>query len=401
MATACPDCGALLSFPPLPRHSTAVCLRCRTPIESTTGRSINAAFACSIATLLLLLPVYTLPLLKAELLGQSSERSLVEGVAQLWHHDWIALAGLSAVFVIVLPAVRMGLLAIVLGALRLGARPHWLGAAFRWAVRLSPWSMLDVFMLAVAVGYFYLTEIEHLRVRIEIGGLLLLAAGLLTMMAGAALDEHTVWRAIRAEPGAVPRDQATGCATCGLIQPRSHGDGRCPRCGARNRPGRRNTAASAAALVTASFILLFPANILPMNASDLLGIHAAYTNFGYVRQLWHLGLWPLGMITFWTRILTPAFMIAAVAWCVLSVERRSLTRRVLKTQLLRLVTETGRWSETGPLSIVFFAPLIDFGRLGREDAGWGASAFIVMTLLLIAAAVTFDSRRLWEPREEL
>lgn len=397
MAIACPDCGALLSLPPLPRHSTAICLRCRTPVETTSGRSINASLACTIATLLLLLPVYTLPLLKAELLGQASERSLVEGVAQLWHHDWIALAGLSAVFVIVLPAVRTVLLVIVLGALRLGARPRWLGDAFRWAVRLSPWSMLDVFLLAVAVGYYYLTAIEHLEVRIEIGGLFLLTAGLLSMVARASLNERTVWRAIHDEPGAVPGDQSIGCGTCGLIQPPAHARGRCARCGARHPAGRRDTAMSAAALVSASFILLFPANVLPMNSSDLLGIHAAYTNFGYVRQLWDLGLWPLSLLTFWTSILTPAFMIGAVGWCVLSVERRSLRRRVLKTKLLRMVAETGRWSETGPLSIMFFVPLIDFGRLGRENAGWGATAFIVMTLLLIAAAVTFDPRLMWEP----
>src|SRR6185437_2516927 len=88
----------------------------------------------------------TLPLLRAELLGQRSESSLIEGVAQLWGHDWIVLAGLSVVFVIVLPAVRMALLAMVLGALRLGRRPRWLGHAFRWAVWLDRWAMIDVLL---------------------------------------------------------------------------------------------------------------------------------------------------------------------------------------------------------------------------------------------------------------
>lgn len=399
MAIACPDCGALLSFPPLSRRSTAVCLRCRTPIGTTIGRSIDAALACSAATLLLLVPVYILPLLKAELLGLSSEQSLIGAVAQLWHHDWIALAGLSVVFVIVLPTVRMALLVLVLGALRSGHRPRWIGPAFRWAVWLKPWAMLDVLLLAIGVGYYYLTAIEHLSVIIEHGGDLLLCAGVLTMLSRATLDEHTVWRAIGGESAALPPDRALGCATCGLIQPRSRAGGRCERCGARNRLRRREAAASTAALVTASFILLFPANLLPMNDSDLLGIHQSYTNFGYVQQLWHLGLWPLAVITFWTSILTPALMMASVGWCVLSVKRRSLRRLVLKTQLLRTVAESGRWSETTPLSIVFFVPLIDFGRAGAETAGWGATAFIVMTLLLIAASVTFDPRLMWDAEQ--
>jgi paraquat-inducible protein A len=398
VAIACPDCGALLSFPPLPRRSTAICLRCRTPIETTIGRSIDAALACTVLTLSLLLPVDTLPILEAELLGQSSQRSLVAGVAQLWQHDWIALAALSTVFVIILPALRLLLLALVLGALRLRLRPSWLGHAFRWAVWLDRWAMLDVFLLAVAVGYYYLAAVEHLTVTIEAGGYLLLAAGVLTTLSRATLDERTVWRAIGGECGEVPSDEVIGCTTCGLLQPQAREGTRCPRCGARNRSRRPDAAASTAALAAAACILFFPANLYPMNTSNLLGEQASYTNFGYVLQLWHLGLRPLAVLTFWTGIVNPALMIASLGWCVLSVRRRSGRRLVLKTRLLRTVAETARWSETGPLSIVFFVPLIRFGHLGAEAAGWGATAFILMTLLTIAASVTFDPRLLWDAR---
>ena len=396
MAIACPDCGNLLSIPPLPRRSTAVCLRCRKQLETTIGRSVDAALACTAATLALLPPVDTLPLLRAEMLGQRSESSLISGVARLWHHDWIVLAGLSTIFVIVLPAVRMALLALVLGTLRLGRRPPWLGRAFRWAVWLDRWAMTDVFLLALAVGYVYVTTIEHLNVTIEGGGYVLLAAGLLTTLTRATLDERTVWRAIGGETGAAAEDRAIGCRTCGLVQATMREGAPCPRCGVRIRARRHEATAFTGALVSAAFILLFPANISPMNSSDLLGIHLQYTNFGYVLQLWGLGLWPLGVITFWTSILNPALMMACLGWCVLAVWRRSGRQLILRTRLLRTVAEAGRWSETGPLSIVFFVPLIDFGHLGAESAGAGATAFIVMTLLIMAASATFDPRLMWD-----
>jgi paraquat-inducible protein A len=396
VATACPDCGTLLSFPPLPRRSTAICLRCHNPIETTIGRSLDAALMCAIATLALLPLVDTLPLLTAELLGQRSQSSLMAGVVQLWQHDWVVLATLSVVFVIVLPAVWMALLTVVLGSLRLGFRPAWLGHAFRWAVWLDRWAMIDVFLLSVAVGYYYLTTIEHLNVMIESGGLVLLAAGVLTMLSRATLDVRTVWRAIGADRAAVPHEAVLGCRTCGLIQPRARAGSPCLRCGARISARRPDAAAVTAALVIAAFILLFPANISPMNSSDLLGIHLSYTNFGYVLQLWHMGLWPLGVITFWTSIINPALMMAGLGWCVLSVRRRSGRRLVLRTKLLRTVSQAGRWTETGPLTIVFFVPLIDFGHLGAEAAGGGATAFVVMGLLLMAASVTFDPRLMWD-----
>lgn len=398
MAIACPDCGALLSLPPLPRGSSAVCLRCRAPIETNIGRSANAALACAIGTLILLLPLDTLPLLQADFLGQSSERSLFAGVALLWHHDWIVLAGLSAVFVIVLPVVHAALLVLVLGTLRLGARPPWLGRAFRWVVHLNPWSMLDVFLLAVAVGYYYLADVEQVHLTIQTGGVLLLIAGLSATLSRATLDEQAVWRAIGDESHPAAGEGAVGCGTCGLIQPATRARAGCLRCGTRHCSRRRNSASRAAALLLAAFVLFFPANIYPMNTSDLLGSRDSFTNFGYVRQLCELGLWPLGAITFWTSIVSPALMIGAVGWCVLSARRRSTRRLSLKTRLLRLVAQSCRWSLTGPLSIVCFVPLIDFGHLGAEAAGWGATAFALMALLLTAAAVTFDPRLMWEAR---
>src|SRR6185437_7293515 len=257
-------------------------------------------------------------------------------------------------------------------------------------------AMLDVFLLSVAVGYYYLTSIEHLTVVIESGGELLLAAGVLTMLSRATLNRRTVWRAIRGEPAVVPHDGAIGCRTCGLVQSPAREGARCLRCGARISARKPDAATVAAALVSAAFILLFPANLSPMNSSDLLGVHLQYTSFGYVRQLWHLGLWPLSMVTFWTSILNPAVMMICLGWCVLSVWRHSSRRLVLKTKLLRTIAEAGRWTETGPLTIVFFVPLIDFGHLGAEAAGGGATAFIVMSLLLMAASVTFDPRLMWD-----
>jgi paraquat-inducible protein A len=253
-----------------------------------------------------------------------------------------------------------------------------------------------VFLLSVAVGYFYLRTIEHLAVAIEPGGVLLLAAGMLTMLCRATLDQHSVWRAIGGEPTAVPHGRAIGCRTCGLIHPPALVGERCPRCGARLCVRKPDAATITAALVSAAFILLLPANLSPMNSSDLLGVHLEYTNFGYAQQLWHLGLWPLGVITVWTSILNPALMMICLGWCVLCVWLHFGRYLLLRTKLLRLVAEAGRWTETGPLTIVFFVPLIDFGHLGAEAAGGGATAFIVMSLLMIAASVTFDPRLMWD-----
>ena len=393
---ACPDCGALEEIPRLLRRDTAVCIRCRSDLEKTNGRSIGAALACSSATLLLLVPVNALPLLRVDLFGFHSENITALGVAQLWVQGWIWLAGLSALFVVVLPFLRFSLLSAVLAALRFNRRPRWLGPAFRWSLWLDPWAMLDVYLLAGCIGYFRLVQIDQARITIELGGACFIAAAFLTMLSRATLDERTVWRAIGGETRAIGGEPVLGCTACDLVLPCSREGERCPRCGARLWVRKLDAVTWTAALLIAALVLVLPANLYPMNISNHLGQQTQYTIMTGVKDLFENGLWPLGVLVFCTSILTPAVKILALGWCVLSVWRGSRRHLVAKTRVLRVIAEMGRWSQTDPFAIVFFVPLIHFGALGSEGAGWGATAFMMMSFLTMLASVTFDPRLMWD-----
>ncbi|HEX8757607.1 MAG TPA: paraquat-inducible protein A [Steroidobacteraceae bacterium] len=396
MTIACPDCGTLEEIPRLLRRDTAVCIRCQSDLEKTNGRSVGAALACSLATLLLLVPVNVLPLLRMDLFGMHSQNITAAGVAQLWGRGWILLAGLSALFVIVFPFLRFGLLSAVLAALRLDRRPSWLGAAFRWSIWLDPWAMIDVYLLAGCVGYYRLINIDQARVTIELGGACFIAAAFLTMLSRATLDARAVWRAIGGETHARRGEPMLGCTTCDLVLPLSCEGQRCPRCSARLRARKIDAVRWTAALLIAALVLIFPANIYPMNISNHLGQQVNYTIMTGVKDLFKAHLYPLGVLIFCTSILTPAAKIFALGWCVLSVWRGSRKRLVTKTKVLRVIAEMGRWSKTDPFAIVFFVPLVHFGSLGSEDAGWGATAFMMMTFLTMVASVTFDPRLMWD-----
>jgi paraquat-inducible protein A len=295
---ACPDCGALEDIPPLPRRSKAICQLCRRDLEKTSGRSISAALACSLGTFLLLFPANILPLIRVGMLGMQAETSVGGGIAVLWTQQWVVLSGLTAILVIVVPFIRFGLLTAVLGALKLGYRPSWLGQAFRWAVWLEPWGMPDVFMLACLVGYYRLFHLSQVEVSIELGGACFIAAGFLTMLSRAALDRRTVWRALGHEVELPDDVETLSCTTCDLIQPISSEGEPCPRCGAKLQARKRDSMPQTAALVVASFILFFPANILPMNLSSQLGQQVGYTIFTGVRDLFGTGRYLLGASSF-------------------------------------------------------------------------------------------------------
>lgn len=396
MTIACPDCGTLEHIPPLPPRGAAICRLCRGSLEKTSGRSISAALACSIGTLLLLFPGNLLPILSINLYGFHMDNVIGAGIADLWDHDWIVIAGVSAILVIALPFFRFGLLIAVLGALRLGRRPRWSGAAFRWAMWLDMWAMSDVWLLASFVGYYRLIHLSQANVSIAMGGACYMAAGFLTMLTRAALDQRTVWRALGPEVELEEGSETLSCTTCDLVQPLACEGRKCPRCGARLHSRKPDAVLRTVALLIAAFALFFPANFLPMETSHQLGNEVRYTIFTGVRELFRHHLWPLGALIFCTSILIPFGKIVAIGWCVLSVGRRSHRHLVTKTKIFRLVAELGRWSKTDPFTIVFFVPLMHFGAIASATAGWGATAFMLMSVLTMFASVTFDPRLMWD-----
>lgn len=396
MTIACPDCGTLANLPPLPPRSKAVCKVCLGDLEKTSGRSIAAALACSLGTFLLLFPSNILPLMRVDLFGMEVESRIGGGIATLWRHGWVLLAGPTAIYVVVLPLIRFGLLSVVLGSLRLGHRRPWLGSSFRWAVWLDPWSMPDVFLLASFVGYYRMINIGQAHTSVEIGGYCFIAAGLLTMLSRAVLDRRTIWRALGPEVQVRPGIDVISCTTCDLVQPLSREESKCPRCGARLRARKPDAVPRTTALLAAAFILFFPSNVYPMEVSTQMGTREDYTIFAGVYELFENGLWPLGILIFCTSILIPAVKIFAIGWCVMSVRRHSDRHLVAKTKAFRVVAELGRWSKTDPFTIVFFVPLMNFGPLASATASWGAMAFMLMTSLTMFASTTFDPRLMWD-----
>ncbi|MGH6829418.1 MAG: paraquat-inducible protein A [Rhizomicrobium sp.] len=400
MTIACPECGALEQIPPLPPRGTARCVLCDAPLETRNGRSITAALACSLATLLLLPPTNVLPLLHMKIFGLSASNTIMGGIIGLWSHGWVLLPAISCMCVVVLPFLRFGLLTAVLAAVRLGLRPRWLGPAFRWAVLLDPWAMVDIFLLAAFVGYYRLAHVQQASLSIAIGGECFFAAAILTMLCRATLDARTVWRAIAPECEVAEGEKTVACTVCDIIQPISQEGSPCPRCKAILHARKPDAMLRTTAILIAAFILCFPANIYPMNISHQMGTEHSYTIFKGITDLFQNRLWPLGILIFCTSILIPFGKIGAIAWCVATARfgwRRHLAG---KTKLFRAVAELGRWSKTDPYVIVFFVPLMNFGVLASAQAGWGATAFIAMTFLSMLASATFDPRLMWDAAQD-
>lgn len=390
----CPDCGSIEAIPRLRPGDLALCRTCHGALERTAGRSLDAALACGLTTLLLLIPVNFGPLVRVGMMGVSRQSELASGVLDMWKQGWVFSAVLIGAFAVVLPFVRFALLSASLGALRLGRHPPWLGRAFRWAMHLDLWAMPDVFLLGAAVGYSRVSV--RLHAQIGVGGWALIGAAFLCMVSRASLDARSVWRMIGPERELPAGVRAISCTSCDLLVPADREGQRCERCGLRLRARKPDALVRTAALTLAGFCLYVPANLYPMSRTFRLGHFVSHRIIDGVRELAQAGLWPVAILIFCTSIAIPVLKLSALAWFVISTHRRSQRRLALKTRIYRVIDEIGRWSNVDVFTIAVFVPLIQFQPLAAAAPQTGTTAFILVVVLTMIATRVFDPRLMWD-----
>jgi paraquat-inducible protein A len=188
------------------------------------------------------------------------------------------------------------------------------------------------------------------------------------------------------------------CEDCTLVSRRTTRPGlaHCPRCGALLHLRRPGSLARTWALLTAAFVLYFPANLLPiMETSSLFGSQSD-TILSGIAFLWHSGDWAIAVVVFVASVLVPMAKMLALALLALSVQGRWRWRPHERTRLYRLVELVGRWSMLDIYVVTVLAALVQVSALASIHAGPGTIAFGAVVVLTMFAALAFDPRLIWD-----
>jgi paraquat-inducible protein A len=391
---SCPSCGLLQRASDCTGTELAFCSRCRTPLVHRAGKNLDVALACAAATLLLLIPASFEPFLTTSAFGVTRTSILPSSASALWQEGWPLLAFIFSLFVLLFPPIRFAALAAVLGAIRAGARPRWLGSVFRLANALQTWAMLDVFFLGMAVAYARLHV--SILVTIDVGAVCFVAAAVLSLVARAALDKKRIWRLISPDTDLPLTDSTILCLSCDLLTLKESEGLRCLRCGAVVRARRLDSGSRTIALLIAAVLLYFPANLYPIATIPIDLKPTTYTVFGGIIDLSKSRLIALALLVFCASFAIPILKMVALSWCAASSLRRSNKRLIGKTRIYRLIEEIGRWSMIDPFTIACFIPVMDFNSLLYGRAGPAATPFAAVVILTTLAVKCFDPRQMWD-----
>jgi len=162
---ACPSCDWLHYRIIIEKGSRASCARCGHELYTRKPFSVDRTLAASLAGIIFLILSLCLPFLGLSRSGISSSISVLDAVSALWASDMQWLGLLSLALIALIPTLRLVLLAYVMIRLRyrLGIIPPMLSAA-RWAERMEPWAMAEIFMVGVVVSLVKISDLATLSV---------------------------------------------------------------------------------------------------------------------------------------------------------------------------------------------------------------------------------------------
>jgi len=192
------------------------------------------------------------------------------------------------------------------------------------------------------------------------------------------------------------------CESCGLLSRplRVAEPGHCPRCGEELELRRHNAIQRTWALIIAAFICYIPANVLPVMVSNTLVSTEDDTILSGVVLLYETGSWPLALIVLIASVMIPLAKLGALAYLLITVQRRSIEGQSDRIRLYRLVEFVGRWSMLDVFVIAFTVALIQLQPLMSVEPGYGVLFFAAVVVLTMIAAETFDPRSIWDSSNE-
>jgi len=400
----CQSCGLLQTVPALAPGISAHCNRCGTRLHRARRQPLEHSLALTVSALVLLGVTCVSTLMSVETAGITLQADLLSGPEELIQRGMTALAAVVVFVTVVAPFAKLlGTLYVLIG-LHLARPPRHLRRVFVLVERLTPWSMVEVFVFGVLVAYVKLGDL--VKITLGTGVFALFALTFVMVWADSALDHEAVWDALdrstaadkasRKLPARGPVPGAAGCESCGLVSVHPPGEARCPRCDSVLHERKPNSLARTWALMIAAATLYVPANLYPVLTVMQLGAGTPSTILGGVRELISSRLYPLAALVFFASIAVPMLKLVGLTVMLVATQTGRAGWLRDRTRLYHVVRWIGRWSMIDIFMESLLGALVRFGSVITIEPGIGAVAFGAVVILTMLAAETFDPRLMWD-----
>lgn len=401
-ATACEECDLLIPATPLAVGQASCCPRCGHTLSRYLPDQELRPIAYGFAALIMFVLANAFTFMSFSSKGIGQEMTFIQCISTLVDEGYLFLGAVLSLTLIGLPLIYIGSIMLVLWRVDKDLHSKALRSLGRLLCQIKPWLMVDVFLVGVLISLVKLMGMADIKMGLSFWAFVGYTVLLVKMIS--SLDTMWLWQRLLGPTDACGVDETTdasamesgltGCHICGALS--KAGSHRCSRCGGHlhdRKPGGLNR--TWALLITSS-ILYIPANIYPIMDTVFLGDDTPSTILGGVVLLWAMGSYPIAAVIFFASVVVPLVKILALFWLCYAVQNGHAASPLRKLKLYRMTEFVGRWSMIDVFVVAILAGLIRLDNLMTIYPGPAAVAFAGVVLITMVAAMSFDSRLIWD-----
>jgi len=189
------------------------------------------------------------------------------------------------------------------------------------------------------------------------------------------------------------------CQHCYHLSPVSLDE--CPVCEEVLHQRKPNSYIRTLALSLSALFFFIPANIYPIMKTVSFIDYQNSTIMDGIFYFFEHGEFFVGTVIFMASVFVPVLKLVILFYLLLSVRNHSTWRRVQKKNLYKMIHVIGKWSMLDIFVIGLMITLVQFGELAEVTTGFAALSFATMVVLTIFATESFDTRLLWDKKEDV
>jgi paraquat-inducible protein A len=149
---ACIECDLLVQVGELRRGQRAACPRCENLLTAPAADGFTRTLAFALAACVLLVLANAFPFLALKAKGLEQVMTLPRTAVQLYSDGYATLAVLVLGPIVGIPALMLATLMALIVPIRRRVSAPWLVPAGRLLFFLTPWAMVEVFVIGVLVS---------------------------------------------------------------------------------------------------------------------------------------------------------------------------------------------------------------------------------------------------------
>ena len=367
MSIVCHECDNHVLLPTLQHKQAAICPRCGLQLTVFHDNAAQKIIALASTALIFLIASLPFEFLTFNARGQEHSINMFASLMTLVENGYALLALVELIAVVLLPAIVLLSLLYLLVPLSFGIQPAKSTWVIKTVFKLLPWTMAEIFLIGVLVSLIKIVSMAEVGIGISFYAYMLFTVVMIITLL--YVDKYQLRLLLNKEQ---PKQRP--------IEP------------------SKNIQTTWALLLT-SVLLYIPANMLPIMHTTVLGTNEPSTILGGVILLWKTGSYPIAIVIFVASLFVPVAKIIILSWLNYSVQAKHQHSYVERMFWYRVTEFIGRWSMIDVFVVAILVSLIQLGNIMNILPGHAALAFCGVVICTMLAAMSFDSRLIWQQPE--